>query len=192
MVILVAEVAKREKSVDSDPSESGSTPENVAAPSVLRNQPESVIDRVPLLRVKWLAAIGALLGGLVALGLDEATAELIPPETVHQTIMGQKSTVISRSTPRVIKQSEALASGLLGACLCGFLGLAGGLARRSVSAAALWEGSGVVLGLVLGAGLSFALFPVFFWARDHYLEQEMISSLVLHGLIWAPSEPRPA
>ena len=141
---------------------------------------------VPLGRVRWLAALGGLVAGLVAFGTGEATSQLIPPETVHLNVMGSRSTILSRSTPRVVTRSGALASGILGACLGGCLGMAGGLARRSASAAMIWGSVGSVLGLTLGAGLSFALFPSFCWARDNYQLHELIASIALHGLIWVP------
>ncbi len=172
--------------MDADQPTAGAAPEALTPPGPSQDQSAAAIDPALLFRVKWLAALGALVAGLIAFGLDKATAELIPGETVHLNVMGHGSTAVSRNTPGVIKKSEALASGLLGACLCGFLGKAGGLARRSTPAAILWGLLGAVLGLVLGAGLSFVVFPAFFWARAHDLEQEIILSLGLHGLIWSP------
>jgi len=137
-------------------------------------------------RVRWFAALGGLVAGLAACGIGEATSELIPPETVQVRVQGGTATRLSRSTPRVVTRSGALAFGILGACLGGCLGMAGGLARQSSSAAMIWGLFGAVLGMTLGAGLSFAVFPLFFWLQLHHPLDEMIASITLHGLSWAP------
>lgn len=173
--------------MDSETPISGSASSNTEAPANSHglSAAEGVTGR--LRRARWFAAIGGVLAALSAFGIDRATFELIPPETVNQRVMGSISTTITRSTPRVITQSEALASGLLGACLCGFLGAAGGLAQRSRSSTIFWSSTAAVLGTILGVGLTYALFPLFFWVREHYLEQtEMVASIALHAMIWAP------
>ena len=136
--------------------------------------------------MRWLVAVAGLVAGLAAFGIGEATSELVPPETVQQKVQGGTTTSLSRSTPRVVTRSGALAFGILGACLGGCLGIAGGLARRSASAAIVSGLSGAVLGLALGTGFSFAAFALYYWADDHYVLDEMVKSVVLHGLIWAP------
>ncbi len=179
--------------MDSNAPGSGTAPDGFAAQGAPQHEREAlragvagVSVPVPLGRVRWLIVLGGLVAGLVAFGIGEATSQLIPPDTVEMNVMGGRSTVLSRSTPRVVTRSGALAFGILGACLGGCLGIAGGLARRSASAAMIWGSVGSVLGLTLGAGLSFALFPSYFWARDNYSLDELIASIALHGLIWAP------
>jgi hypothetical protein len=114
----------------------GTAPDGFAAQDAPRHEHGAlragVSVPVRLGRVRWLAALGGLVAGLAAFGIGEATSELIPPETVHQNVIGSRTTIITRNTPRVVTRSGALASGKLGACLGGCLGMAGGLARRIV------------------------------------------------------------
>jgi hypothetical protein len=136
--------------------------------------------------MRWVVALGGLVAGLAAFGIGEATSELIPPETVLRRVQGGTATTLSRSTPRVVTRNGARTSGILGACLGGCLGIAGGVAGRSARAAMIWGSVGAVLGLTLGVGLSFAVYPLYFWAGTRYSLDEMIGSIALHSLIWAP------
>ncbi len=137
-------------------------------------------------QMRWLVILGGLVAGLAAFAIGEATSELIPPESVQLAVQGGTAKGLSRATPRAVTRSSALASGILGACLAGCLGAAGGLARRSGAAAMTWGSFGAVLGLALGAGFSLGVFPLFYWVHDHYTLDDMIESVALHGMIWAP------
>ncbi len=176
--------------MDSNAPGPGTAPDDFAARDAQRHELGALHAAVSvparLGRMRWFVAIGGLAAGLAAFGIGEATSELIPPDTVHMRVQGGISTTLSRSTPRVVTLNGALASGILGACLGGCLGIAGGLARRSARAAMIWGSVGAVLGLTLGAGLSFAVYPLYFWAGARYSLDEMIGSIALHGLILAP------
>jgi hypothetical protein len=132
-----------------------------------------------------LAALGALLAGLVAFGVGEAINNLIPPALVEQNISGNKVMLPDLETNIVAStRNGALAFGVLGLCLGGCLGLAGGQARRSTPASLTAALLGSVLGLALGACLSLALLPSLLRARYYYSEYDIAISLVMHGLIW--------
>jgi hypothetical protein len=136
-------------------------------------------------RARWLAALGALLAGLVAFGAGEAVYRLIAPELVLQTFRGRRLMLSTYATEHTAAaKNAALAFGALGLCLAGFLGMAGGLARRSAAAAAGAGLAGAVLGLALGAGLTRALLPLSLRAQLDYRHYDLIISLVTHGLIW--------
>ena len=72
---------------------------------------------------------------------------------------------------------------MLGLFLGGCLGLAGGLARRSLFAVAA-GGLGSVLGFAAGVGASLALLPFCIAARIRYPDNELVISFVMHGAIW--------
>ena len=167
----------------SDASKSGAVPDGFVARQAER---VPVNRRRPPGRLAFLVLLGALVAGLLAFGIGEVAAPLIPSEKLEPKIMGPKSTIASRSTTGVVMRTSALQSGILGACLAGCLGTAGGLARRSALAAMLWGTLGLAVGLALGAGLTIALFPWYFQARELHANQEFISSMILHGAIWAP------
>ena len=138
---------------------------------------------------RWLVVFGGLLAGLVAFGVGEKIRWVIPPKLILQSVpmLREKQMLPTRETVRVaVVQNAGLTFGVLGICLGGFLGLAGGLAHRPDSATARGGGLGAVLGLALGAGLPFALFPMSFRASDVYPDHDLLISLAMHGLVWAP------
>jgi hypothetical protein len=139
-------------------------------------------------RLGWargLLAVGGVLAGLLAFGIGEAVYELIPAENVRQELMGRTKVSPTVATENVAaSQNGALAFGVLGVCLGGCLGLAGGLARRSASASIAVGGLGSVLGLATGVCAALALLPFFINSRIRYPDYELALSLVMHGLIW--------
>ena len=133
---------------------------------------------------RWVALAG-LVAGLVAFGLGEAVYGLIPTGTEGVNTMGlilQLPT--QRTTSLADTRNAALAFGLLGACLGGLFGLAGGLARWSASAMATAGLLGTILGLACGAALSFAVLPLFFRTAPIYPDYDLIFSMLMHGSIW--------
>jgi hypothetical protein len=94
------------------------------------------------------------------------------------------SGLLRRETPTVEAKNAALAYGLLGATLGAALGLAAGLARRSRTAALTAALVGVVAGAATGAVMSAALIPVFFRALNP--ESGMLLGLLIHAGIWVP------
>jgi hypothetical protein len=165
-------------------------PDGLAGPAVppsgLAATREEAKARVS--RAQKLAVLAGLLAGLASFGVGEAVYEIIPPERIQQTdrrtgreFMGPSVETVNMAAAK----NAALAFGALGLCLGGFLGIAGGLARRSTSAAVTGGLLGVVLGAVLGAGVSRALLPFMIKAQHDYRENDLIVSLIMHGLIWA-------
>jgi len=156
-----------------------------AAPSGAAATREECKTRVS--RGRKLAVLGGLLAGLASFGAGEAIHKTIPAALVEQTdrfanrqVMGP--TLETENLAAV--KNGSLAFGALGLCLGGLLGVAGGLARRSISAVVTAGGLGAVLGTVLGAGVSRALLPLFLKAQLHQPENDLIISLIMHGVIW--------
>ncbi|HZW30256.1 MAG TPA: hypothetical protein VFF52_06070 [Isosphaeraceae bacterium] len=81
-------------------------------------------------------------------------------------------------------RNAALTFGVLGFCLGGCLGIAGGLARPSRAALVTAGLLGSILGPALAAGVTLAWLPSFLWARITYSDYELIISLAIHGLPW--------
>jgi hypothetical protein len=134
-----------------------------------------------------LAIVGGLLAGLVSFGVGEAVYQLIPAELVkvRDGVNGQPVMGTTDETLRAAAGKNAsVAFGALGLCLGGFLGAAGGLARRSTKATLTGGLLGIVLGAALGAGVSGALVPYLIKAQDAHHDQEIIIALVMHGVIW--------
>jgi len=135
-------------------------------------------------RTRGLLAVGGLLAGLLAFGVGEAVYDLIPAKSVTQHALG-----LTRVTPTVASENVAaarngaLAFGVLGLFLGGCLGLAGGLARRSLFAAAA-GGLGSVLGCAAGVGASLALLPFCIASRIRYPDSDLVISFFMHGAIW--------
>jgi len=136
-------------------------------------------------RARWWLALGGLVAGLVAFGVGELVYELIPAKKVEIPTMGQIVIAANVETSNVATvRNGALTFGVLGVCLGGFLGIAGGLARRSTSAAVVAGLAGSSLGLVLAAAASFALLPFFLKTLSAQPDNELILSLIMHGSIW--------
>jgi hypothetical protein len=140
-----------------------------------------------LSRARKLAALGGLLAGLASFGVGEVVYGIIPPKPVQQkdSMSGKLVMRPSVASVNVSKAKNAsLAFGALGLCLGGLMGVAGGLARRSISATVTAGLLGLISGTVLGAGISLALFPLVIMAQHDYQDSELIIALIIHGLIW--------
>ena len=136
-------------------------------------------------RIVGLVIWGGLLSGLLAFGLGEPLYKIIRPELEPRDLMGNKIMVPSQTTQRVAAiKNAALAFGVLGLCLAGFLGVAGGLALRPMSSASRGGLVGALLGLALGAGAPIAVLPFTMVAQLDYPEHELILSLAAHALSW--------
>jgi hypothetical protein len=142
-----------------------------------------------LSRARKLVLMGGLLAGLIAFGIGEAIYDLIPVQRIQVTeLMTNKALMVFTPETEIAAaaRNAALAFGLLGACLGGFLGTAGGLARRSTSAAATAGFLGAVVASAWGAGISLGLLPYCLQAQADHPENDLIIALVMHGLIWGP------
>jgi hypothetical protein len=138
-------------------------------------------------RARKLVAIGGLLAGLIAFGVGEAVYNVIPAQRVLQKIKMSNIELMrpTQETENVAAvKNAALTFGLLGVCLGGFLGIAGGLARRSTSAAATAGFLGAVLASALGVGVSLALLPYCLKAQLDHTDNDLIIALLMHSLIW--------
>lgn len=140
-------------------------------------------DRIK--RARWWVALAGLLAGLAAFGVGEIVYDLIPTEKEQVNTLGTLSMVpTAKTTIRAAIRNGALAFGALGVCLGGLLGIAGGLARRSVSAMVAAGLLGSILGLASGAGVSFAVLPLYFRLEPVYAEYDLILSMIMHASIW--------
>jgi hypothetical protein len=134
---------------------------------------------------RWVVILSGLLSGLIAFGLGELLVKRIPTELVPRDLMGTKIMVPSPETVKVAAaKNAAVAFGVLGLCLAGFLGIAGGIARGSASASRRGGLFGAVLGVALGAGASLGLIPLAMEAQIDYPEQDLLLSLATHAVIW--------
>jgi hypothetical protein len=138
-----------------------------------------------LKRARWWIALAGLLAGLAAFGVGEIVFDLIPTEQEQINTLGTLSMVPTAKTMRkAATRNGALTFGLLGVCLGGLLGIAGGLSRRSVSAMLAAGLLGSILGLATGAGVSFAVLPLFFRLEPVYADYDLILSMIMHASIW--------
>jgi hypothetical protein len=136
---------------------------------------------------RWVALAG-LMAGLVAFGVGEAVYQLIPAETVTVNTMGRMITGPDQATMAVAEvRNGALTFGLFGLCLAGFLGMAGGLARRSASRTLVAGLLGSILGLASGAALSLAILPLALESLPAHLDYNLMISAIMHGSIWGLS-----
>ena len=113
-----------------------------------------------------------------------------PPRRWSRISWGTKIRVATRATSAVATaRNGAVGFGILGACLGGCMGIAGGLSRRSPAGAAGGGVLGAVLCMTLGACVSWVALPRFIAARQDYIEYDLIISLAMHlsicGLIGA-------
>ena len=137
-------------------------------------------------RVRTLISVCDVVAGLAAFGIGDATSELIPPQTVHYSFYGAPRERVTRDTPRVATRTAALAFGVLGFCLGGCLGIAGGLARRRTAAAVGTGLFGAVLGGILGAGTTLVLLPFSMAMRSQYPNNDLVFGILVHGALWGP------
>ena len=109
----------------------------------------------PFLRPVALIAAAGLLAGLIAFGLGELVYGRFSPELVGQSVGGNQVMRPTLETKAVSDaRNSATAFGLLGGVMGLFLGVAGGLERRSIGSAAKAGCVGLVLGATVGAVLS--------------------------------------
>jgi hypothetical protein len=138
-------------------------------------------------RARKLVAGGGLLAGLIAFGVGEVIYNVIPAERISQMIsMSNIEVMVPTQETEIVAAAKnaALTFGVLGVCLGGFLGMAGGLARRSTSATVTAGLFGAVLASALGVCISLALLPICLRAQLDHTDNDLIIALLMHGLIW--------
>ena len=145
--------------------------------------------KVRVSRARKLVLTAGLLSGLISFGIGEAIYNLIPPQRVPQKIRMSNIEVLlpSHHTENAAAaKNAALAFGLLGTCLGGLLGMAGGLARQSKSATVTAGLLGAALAAALGAGVSLALLPYGLQAQLDHTDNDLAIALAMHCLSWGP------
>ena len=132
----------------------------------------------------WMV-LGGLAAGLVAFAVGEMILNLIPPEKVAMRVMGRPVMAPSAATVRVaMTKNGTLTFGVFGACLAGFLGMAGGLTRRSTGGLVAAGLLGAILGLAVAAGASFGLLPFFLKTIPNHPDYDLTISALMHATIW--------
>jgi hypothetical protein len=168
------------------PGESGTVPESTENSQTIGTESPAAPDPArSIADAIWLILVAGLLAGLIAFAVGEQIYGLIPPALVQKNVSGNLVMMPDRTTWIVADvRNGALAFGLLGLCLGGCLGIAGGLTRQRWAAAATAGVLGAVLGTFVGAGLSLALLAWFLDARYTYPDYDVLVSLGMHSLIW--------
>ncbi len=140
-------------------------------------------------RLIALAVSAGLLAGVGSWLIGEAALSAFRPPYEAQQIMGQtilKAKFEDRAAADT--KNAGLAFGVLGGMLSLALGIAGGLARRSIASGVKAGIVGLVLGGLLAAATSLALVPVYYRALDkdqEALSHDLALPLMIHGGAWA-------
>jgi len=140
----------------------------------------------------WSIVLAAgLLAGLAGFGIGEAAPALTPPDLdLPQEIRAsmRKNEEIERRMGIGRDRAATLTYGGLGMILGLALGIAGGLVRRSPTAAVAAGLAGLVLGAALGAGATRAVLPYYHATRaaanDENKTNDLALALMTHGAIW--------
>jgi hypothetical protein len=140
----------------------------------------------------WALVLAAgLLAGLAGFGIGEAAPALAPPDfDLPQEIRAsmKKNEEIERRMGISRDRAATLTYGGLGMLLGLGLGVAGGLVRRSATAAVAAGLAGLVLGAAAGAGATRAVLPYYHAARaaagDENKTNDLALALMTHGAIW--------
>ncbi len=140
-----------------------------------------------LASIRVLIAVSALVAAFLSFGIGEATHRWFRPELILQSVIGSAKAMLPtlETDYAATTRNAAVAFAALGACLAGALGVAGGCSRKSVRGALAGGVGGLLLGGLLGAGISLAVIPSLLRARYLYSEYEMIIGFVIHGVPWA-------
>jgi hypothetical protein len=158
-------------------------PESLAAKDTPRAR-SAVTHEQPggsLGRARRLVALLGLIAGLAALFVGEAAYNLIPAKHVMMSMMGRTLPAITAEAQSVADaRNGALAFGVLGACLGGCLGIAGGWARRSRTAALTAWLFGSMLAAALPVGASLALLTFFENVCVTHPKNELIILVLMH------------
>ena len=139
-----------------------------------------------LASTRALIAASALVAAFASFGIGEATHRWFRPELILQSVIGSAKAMLPtlETDYAATTRNAAVAFGALGACLAGALGVAGGCSRRSVKGAVVGGVGGLLLGGLLGAGISLAVIPPLLRVRYVYSEYDMIVGFVIHGVPW--------
>ncbi len=136
-------------------------------------------------RATWILGLAGAMAAIVSWGVGEVFYEVIPAQPVLQNISGNQVMIPNMATELVATtRNAALAFGISGLCLAGFLGVAGGIVQgktRVIVGAGLL---GSVLGFVIPAAVCLAMLPMVLRARYLQFEYELAISFAMHSVIW--------
>jgi hypothetical protein len=151
----------------------------------MADQPGEASSSVRPLRPLIAIAAAGLLAGFGAFGLGELAYGRFSPELVAQTLGGNQ---VMRPTLETKAASDArnaaVAFGSLGGLLGLFLGLAGGLERRSIGSAARAGFVGLVLGATAGAVLPLLAVVLYYRILAERTGDNLLISVGLHATLW--------
>jgi hypothetical protein len=140
-------------------------------------------------RLIALALAAGVAAGVVAWLLGEITLNTFVPPSETAYMMGTPIKKVRFEDQTAADYKNALiAFGWLGGLLAAAMGLAGGIARRSVPAALRAAAVGLILGLVSALVASAAFLPIYFHALDlskEELSRDLTIPLLVHAGIWA-------
>ena len=148
------------------------------------------ISELPAPRHLLMMALGAgLFAGIVSWLIGEILVTAFRPAYQAQNVMGQTIMKASFKDQAVADfQNAALAFAVLGGTLAAALGMAGGLARKSMRAGIISSVVGLGLGMILGIAASIVMLPIYFNALERTQEElsrDLTLPLVVHAGIWA-------
>ena len=156
----------------------GSTPSSGIVPSV-RARSRRLLVALPA---------AALAAALVAGAIGETPLCRVAPETSKMVLMGRELDTDS-ITPEAAMEAELQTAihslGVFGALLGLSMGLASGIACRSNKAGIIVGVVGLLLGLYFGAASPLAAIPVHAALRTPG-SQDLLPSMAMHVLLWAP------
>jgi hypothetical protein len=143
----------------------------------------------------WSIVLGAgILAGAAGFGIGEAAPKLTPPDLLNlppeiRASSSQKPLEIERRMGIARDRAATLAYGGLGMVLGLALGAAGGLVRRSSTAAIAAGLTGLILGAAAGAGTTRAILPYYHTTRgsatDENKTNDLELALMTHAAIWS-------
>lgn len=132
-------------------------------------------------------AVG-LVGGVAAWAIGETPAVIVPAVEKEVPFMGMGPSVPSLSPESELaaqQETAARAFGLLGGLTGLLLGLAGGLTSGSRRRALVAGGVGLIVGVLVSAGITWVAVPGFEGWRLAS-PGDLVPCLLLHGVCWLP------
>jgi hypothetical protein len=135
-------------------------------------------------RLILTASLCGALAGLISWGVGESAVLVAPAKREHFTAAGHQ---IFEPTPETKLAADQITSARVNAVFGGllglFLGMAGGIARRSIGAGLVAAVAGSGLGAGTGALAAFFVLPVY---SRHLLFDggDLLASLIMHGCLW--------
>lgn len=164
---------------DISPGERSPSVDPEIVPAAARPEPGSSHPRL-----LWVWALGAaLMAGLPSWYIGERTMDYFKPSEAALSDRFNPGPLV-RELSVLVPRNVAITYGTLGALLGFTMGLAGGLARRSIGIGLAAALGGALLGTLAAAALSFGLVPLFMASFDP--NRPTLTKMILtRGGIWA-------